>query len=238
MTPHHSKTIGILGGMSSESTQEYYRRLDRAINDRFGGHTDAELLIRSLDFGPVKSRQERGDWDAVAEIVVDGAQSLEDGGAEFVLLASNTIHRIAAEIEAALSVPFVHIVDPTATAIREAGLDSVGLLGTRHVLEGDFYIEQLRERGIDCHVPGPSDRQELDEVIFAELTQGEQSKTSRRTVQKIAATLVQAGADGIVLGCTELDLLVEKPTVAGVPVFDTTALHVERAVALAVDDYM
>ena len=230
-----SKTIGVLGGTSSESTHQYYRQLDRGINDRYGGHTDADLLIRSLDFGAIKARQDDGDWGGVADLLVPAARSLESGGADFVLLASNTLHRVAPSVEAALSVPFVHIVDPTAAAIEAAGVERVGLLGTRHVTGGEFYADRLTAAGIETVVPDQQGREELDELIFGELTRGEVTASGRETLRSIAADLVEAGAGGIVLGCTELDLVVEGEGIAGVPAFDTTARHVERAVELATE---
>ena len=230
-----SKTIGILGGASSESTHQYYRRLDRAVNEHFGGHTDADLLIRSLDFGAIKARQDEGDWEGVAEILVPAARSLEAGGADVVLLASNTLHRVAPAVEAALSVPFVHIADPTAAAIEAAGVERVGLLGTRHVTGGEFYADRLAASGIETVVPEQSGREELDGLIFGELTRGEVTASGREAVRSIAADLVEAGAGGIVLGCTELALVVEGERIAGVPAFDTTARHVERAVELATE---
>jgi len=223
-------TVGILGGMSSQSTIEYYRLLDEGINEALGGHHAADLVIRSVDFGEIERfiREER--WDDAGAFLADAARDVEAAGADFVVMATNTMHRVASAIEDALSVPFVHIVDATADAIDAAGIDTVGVLGTAAVMEGDFYAERFADRGIDVIVPDDEDRTLVDDVIFEELTGGVIREESRNAYLRVIDDLVEAGAEGVVLGCTEIDLLVEQSDRPGVLLFDTTALHVERAV--------
>ncbi|MFC7130652.1 aspartate/glutamate racemase family protein [Haloferax chudinovii] len=224
------RTVGVLGGMSSQSTIEYYRLIDEGINDVRDGHHAAELLIRSVDFGTIERFIRTEQWGDAGEYLAAAATDLEAGGADFVVMATNTMHRVAPRLEAALSIPFVHIVDPTADAIRAEGLDTVGVLGTRATMEGAFYRERFEERGIDVVVPDSSRFGELDRIIFEELTKGEIRESSRAFYLGAIDSLVERGAEGIVLGCTEIELLVEQTDRPGVPLFDTTALHVERAV--------
>jgi len=230
MTDSTLRTVGVLGGMSSQSTIEYYRLLDEGINDARGGHSASDLLIRSVDFGDVERFIRTEQWERAGEYLADAARDLEAGGAEFVLMATNTMHRVAPAIERALSVPFVHIVDVTADAVSAAGLDTVGVLGTDAVMTGDFYRDRFAEHGIDVVVPGPSDREVVDEIVFEELTKGEIREESRSTYLRVIDDLTDAGAQGVVLGCTEIDLLIDQADRPNVPMFDTTALHVERAV--------
>jgi len=224
------RTVGVLGGMSSQSTIEYYRLLDEGINDARGGHSAGDLLIRSVDFADVERFIRTEQWERAGEYLADAARDLEAGGAEFVLMATNTMHRVAPAIEAALSVPFVHIVDVTADAISAAGLDTVGVLGTGAVMTGGFYRDRFAEHGIDVVVPDASDREVVDGIIFEELTRGEIREESRSTYLRVIDDLTDAGAQGVVLGCTEIDLLIDQADRPDVPMFDTTALHVERAV--------
>jgi len=223
-------TVGVLGGMSSQSTIEYYRLLDEGINEALGGHHAADLAIRSVDFGEIERfiREER--WDDAGAFLSDAARDVEAAGADFVVMATNTMHRVAPAIEDALSVPFVHIVDVTAEAIDAAGIDTVGVLGTHAVMEGDFYAERFGDHGIDVIVPDDEDRTLVDDVIFEELTSGVICDESREAYLRIIDDLVDAGAEGVVLGCTEIDLLVDQSDRPAVPLFDTTALHVEHAV--------
>jgi aspartate racemase len=230
MTDSTLRTVGVLGGMSSQSTIEYYRLLDEGINDARGGHSAGDLLIRSVDFGDVERFIRTEQWERAGEYLADAARDLEAGGAEFVLMATNTMHRVAPAIERALSVPFVHIVDVTADAVSAAGLDTVGVLGTDAVMTGGFYRDRFAEHGIDVVVPGPSDREVVDEIVFEELTKGEIREESRSTYLRVIDDLTDAGAQGVVLGCTEIDLLIDQADRPNVPMFDTTALHVERAV--------
>lgn len=227
------RTVGILGGMSSESTVSYYRAIDEGVREARGGHTDAELLIRSVNFGRIERYIREDRWDEARATLVEAAAALEAGGAAVVLLATNTMHRVAPAIEAALSVPFVHIVDVTARAVRAAGLETVGLLGTRTTMEADFYRDRLATHGLAVRVPEAPARAAVDRIIFEELTEGTVTDASRERYLTVIDELVAAGAEGVVLGCTEIGLLVEQEDRPEVPLLDTTALHVERAVDLA-----
>ncbi len=220
----------MLGGMSSQSTIEYYRRIDRGINDVRGGHAAGDVVIRSVNFADVERFIRTEQWDRAGEYLADAARDLAAAGAAFVVMATNTMHRVAPRIEAALSIPFVHILDVTADAITAAGLETVGVLGTEAVMTGSFYRHRLADHGIDVVVPEPSDREAVDEIIFEELTHGEIREESRSTYLRVIDDLTGAGAQGVVLGCTEIELLVEQADCPDVPLFDTTALHVDRAV--------
>ena len=224
------RTVGILGGMSSQSTVEYYRLIDKGINDVLGGHNAGELLIRSVNFAEIEGYIDTERWDEAATYLSEAARSLEAGGADVVIMATNTMHKVAPQITAALSVPFLHIVDVAADAIGAAGIDTVGVLGTRATMEGEFYRGRFQDHGIDVVVPNRAERDDVDRIIFEELTKGEVRDESRETYLDVIDSLTAAGAEGIVLGCTEIELLVEQDDRPAVPMFDTTALHVERAV--------
>ena len=224
------RTVGILGGMSSQSTVEYYRLIDKGINDVLGGHNAGELLIRSVNFAEIEGYIDTERWDEAATYLSEAARSLEAGGADVVIMATNTMHKVAPQITAALSVPFLHIVDVAADAIGAAGIDTVGVLGTRATMEGEFYRGRFEDHGIDVVVPNRAEREDVDRIIFEELTKGEVRDESRETYLDVIDSLTAAGAEGIVLGCTEIELLVEQDDRPAVPMFDTTALHVERAV--------
>ncbi|QSG09609.1 aspartate/glutamate racemase family protein [Halapricum desulfuricans] len=225
------RTIGVLGGMSSESTITYYRQIDQGINDALGGHAAGEVLIRSVNFGEIERFIRTEQWDTAGDYLAQAARGLEAGGADFVVMATNTMHRVAPAIERAISIPFVHIVDVTADAIRAAGIETVGLLGTQPTMEASFYRDRLAEHGIDVVVPEPTDREAVDTIIFEELTDGIVRDESRERYLDVIDDMVAAGADGVVLGCTEIELLIEQADRPDVPLFDTTALHVERAIA-------
>lgn len=229
------QTIGVLGGMSSESTREYYRLIDEGINDVRGGHHAGDIVIRSVNFAAVESFIATERWDDAGAYLADAATDLEAAGADVVIMATNTMHRVAPAIEDALSVPFVHIADPTAEAIRGAGLDTVGVLGTAAVMTDAFYADRFAEHGIDVIVPDTGDRTLVDEIIFDELVHGEVSQDSRQSYLRVVDDLVDRGAEGIVLGCTEIELLIEQADRPTVPVFDTTALHVDRLVEFALE---
>ena len=229
-------TVGILGGMSSESTIEYYRGIDAGVNEARGGHAAADLLIRSVDFATVEAfiREER--WDEAGDHLAAAARDLERGGADAVFMATNTMHRVAPAITDALSIPFVHIVDVAADAIREAGVETVGVLGTQTTMEGAFYRERFADHGIEVLVPDAPARADVDRIIFEELTHGEVRESSRGTYLDAVDDLVAAGAGGVVLGCTEIEMLLSQEDRPDVPMFDTTALHVERAVEYALGE--
>ncbi|MFC3958054.1 aspartate/glutamate racemase family protein [Halovivax cerinus] len=233
---HDIATVGILGGMSSESTREYYRQIDEGINDELGGHNAGDLVIRSINFAAIERCIRTERWDRAGDMLVDAAIDLEAAGADFVVMATNTMHRVAPRLVDALSIPFVHIVDVAAEAIRADGLQTVGVLGTAAVMEGDFYRDRFADHGIETLVPDADDREAVDRIIFEELTHGEVLADSRERYLEIVDRLVERGAEGVVLGCTEIELLVSQADRPDVPLYDTTALHVERAVERSLGD--
>ena len=227
------KTIGLLGGMSWESSIEYYRLVNEAVRDRLGGLHSADCLLRSVDFTAVEALQRESRWDEAGELLAAEAHALERAGAELLVLCTNTMHKVADAIVAAIGIPFVHIADTTAHAVRAAGLERVGLLATAYTMEQDFYVGRLRERhGLDVLVPGDEDRATVHRVIYDELCVGVVDARSREAYRAIMERLAAGGAQAILLGCTEIDLLVGAQD-SPVPVFDTTRLHAERAVELA-----
>jgi aspartate racemase len=227
------KRIGLLGGMSWESSIEYYRLVNEITRDRFGGLHSADCLLRSVDFAEIEVLQRDGRWDEAGERLAREAGELVAGGAELLVLCTNTMHKVADAITAAIDIPFVHIADTTAVAVRAAGLTTVGLLATGYTMEQDFYVGRLREvHGLDVLVPGEADRRVVHDVIYRELCVGIVDDGSREEYRRIMRDLADRGAQGILLGCTEIDLLVG-PEDSPVPTFDTTRLHAERAVELA-----
>ncbi len=227
------KTIGLIGGMSWESSAEYYRLINEAVKERLGGLHSAQLLLYSVDFAAIERLQHRGDWDAAGAILADAARRLERGGADFLLLCTNTMHKVADAITQSVGIPFVHIADPTATAIRDAGIGTIGLLGTRFTMEQEFYRGRLEgQYGLRVLVPDEADRAMVHRIIYDELCLGKVREESRAAYRAIMAWLVAQGAQGIILGCTEITLLVDG-TDATVPLFDTTRLHAAHAAALA-----
>jgi aspartate racemase len=227
------KRIGLLGGMSWESSAVYYRLLNEAVRDRLGGLHSADCVLRSVDFAEVELLQREARWAAAGARLAAEARSLAAAGAELLVLCTNTMHKVADEVGAAVDVPLVHIADATAEAVRARGLARVGLLATAYTMEQDFYTGRLRERHeLDVLVPGAGDRALVHAVIYDELCRGIVREGSREAYRRIMDDLVARGAQGILLGCTEIDLLVG-PQDASVPVFDTTQLHVEAAIDLA-----
>jgi aspartate racemase len=230
------KRIGLLGGMSWESSAEYYRLVNEIVRERLGGLSSADCVMRSIDFAPMELLQREGRWDEAGDLLAEESRALVAAGAELIVLCTNTMHKLADRITAAVDVPFVHIADTTAAAVRSAGLDSVGLLATAYTMEQDFYVGRLRDKhGLRVLVPDDGDRKIVHDVIYGELCVGVVSDASREEYRRIMAALVLAGAQGILLGCTEIDLLVGADD-ASVPVFDTTALHARAAVDLALAD--
>lgn len=227
------RTVGVLGGMSSVASAEYYRRLNEGVNAHLGGHASAELLLYSVDFAVIEACIRAERWDQAADYLVERATRLQRGGAEFLVLATNTLHRVAAEVEAAIDIPFIHIVDVTADAVLDAGAGRLGLLGTAPVMQAAFYRSRFAARGIDVLVPSPPDQALVHRVIFEELTHGRLEDRSREEYVRIMRELADRGADGIVLGCTEISLLVSPDDVPDLALYDTTSLHVDRAVQLA-----
>ncbi|MGF6700580.1 aspartate racemase [Paraburkholderia sp. MM5496-R1] len=228
------KTIGVIGGMSWESSTEYYRLLNRHAKARLGGHHNARSLLLTVDFASIEANQRAGDWHALGEQMADAARQLERGGADLVILATNTMHRVCESIEQAITVPFLHIADPTGAALRAAGVERVGLLGTRYTMEQTFYMGRLRERyGLDTLVPDEDERADVHRIIYDELCHGNVTDASRKVYQRVIEHLAARGAQAVILGCTEITLLI-KPEDSVLPVFDTTALHAQAAVEWAI----
>jgi aspartate racemase len=228
------KTIGVIGGMSWESSTEYYRLLNRYAKARLGGHHNARSLMLTVDFADIEEGQRAGAWDRLGAQMADAAQRLERGGADLVMLATNTMHRVYESIEAAISIPFLHIADPTGDALRAAGVERVGLLGTRYTMEQTFYAGRLRERfGLDTLVPDDDRRRDVHRIIYEELCHGVLDAQSRRLYQRAIDDMAARGAQAVILGCTEITLLIKQDDTA-LPVFDTTALHAQAAVDWAI----
>ncbi|WP_250461562.1 aspartate/glutamate racemase family protein [Microbulbifer litoralis] len=227
------KTIGLIGGMSWESTQIYYRLINEAVREKLGGLHSARLLLNSIDFADIEPLQRSGQWQRAGELLVDAAEALVAGGADFLVLCTNTMHKVAPAIEAAVPVPLLHIADATAAAIKQAGIRRVGLLGTAFTMEQDFYRKRLLEQhGIAVDIPGEIDRALVHRVIFEELCRGTVTEVSRREFGGIVSRLQRAGAEAVVLGCTEIGLLL-RPENVPIPLFDTAEIHARAAVNLA-----
>jgi len=227
------KRIGLLGGMSWESTAVYYRLINELVAERLGGLHSADCLLRSVDFDGIALMQREDRWAEAGTLLAREAQTLEAAGAELLVLCTNTMHKLAAEIELALTIPFVHIADTTARAVLGDGVQRVGLLATAYTMEQDFYTGRLRDKhGLTVLIPDAADGRLVHDVIYDELCQGIVNDSSRAEYRRIMHDLADRGAEGILLGCTEIDLLVG-PSDSPVPVFDTTRLHAERAVELA-----
>lgn len=230
------KTIGLIGGMSWESTQIYYRRINELVRERLGGLHSARLLLYSVDFHEVEQLQSAGRWDEAGAQLALAARSLAAAGADFLLLCTNTMHRVAPAIEAAVEIPLLHIADATGASIRESGARSVGLLGTRFTMEQDFYRGRLQaQHGVSVLLPDAGERELVHKVIYDELCLGTVRDDSRAAYRDVIARLTARGAEGIVLGCTEIGLLVEQGDFS-VPLFDTTEIHARKAVDWALCD--
>lgn len=227
------KTIGLIGGMSWESSAEYYRIINEAVKARLGGTHNAQSLMFTVNFAEIEALQVAGDWDTAADRMVEAAQRLERGGADCIILCTNTMHRTAPAIEASTTVPLIHIADPTAQAIAQAGITRIGLLGTRYTMEQDFYKGRLIDKyGLDVLIPDADERTIIHNIIYEELVLGTIHDDSRRAYQQVITSLADRGAEGVILGCTEITLLI-KPADSPLPVFDTTTLHALAAVDFA-----
>jgi aspartate racemase len=223
------RRIGLLGGMSWESSVAYERIINETVRARLGGVHSADLIVRSFDFAEIEALQAADDWEGAGTLLADAARHLESGGAELLVLCTNTMHRVVDAIEAAVSVPLLHIADATAAAVRAAGVDTVALLGTAYTMDGEFYRGRLADRhGLRVLVPGAEDRAEVHRVIFEELVRGIIDKESKQRYLDIIDRLVAAGARGVIAGCTEIELLV-RPDDVSVPYFPTTLLHATAA---------
>jgi len=228
-------TIGLLGGMSWESSVLYEELINTEVRDRLGGLHSADLIVRSYDFAEIEALQSAGRWDEAGSLLAGDAHRLEQAGAGLILLCTNTMHRVADTIIEAIEVPFLHLADATADAVVAAGLDSVGLLGTKFTMEQDFYRGRLESHGLTVHLPAPADRALVHDVIYDELVRGELRQSSREDFLDVIDRLGQAGAEGIVAGCTEIELLVTSED-THLPYFPTTQLHARAAVDMALAD--
>ena len=229
------KTIGIIGGLSPESTVKYYEWLNAGAKKRLGGHHSARILLSSLDFGEFVALKAKDDWDGQGDLIVLEAERLERAGADFIILATNTMHMFADRIRAAVNIPFLHLAEATADQIIAQGIETIGLLGTRYTMEFDFYKAGLRKRGIEALVPDTADISEVNRIIYDELVHGVVSEASKASYRDIIASLEARGAKGIIMGCTEITLLVDSGD-ARVPLFDTTRIHVEKALDFAFEE--
>ena len=227
------KTIGLIGGMSWESTAEYYRIINEAVKERLGGFHSAKIVMYSVDFKEIRELQLEARWDEATNLMIDAARRVERGGADFVLICTNTMHKMAEEVEASISIPLLHIADVTAERIISSGLKKVGLLGTAFTMEQDFYKGRLIDKyGLEVVIPSQIKRQVVDNIIFNELCLGEIKDSSRGQIKTIMGNLVDDGAQGIILGCTELPSLIKQKD-CSVPLFDTTAIHAKAAAEYA-----
>ncbi|NHK29108.1 aspartate/glutamate racemase family protein [Parvularcula flava] len=227
------KTIGLIGGMSWESSAVYYRLINQGVRQRLGGAHSARSLMLSVDFGEVEKLQHEGKWEPLSQIMVDAASDLQKGGADCVVICTNTMHKMADDVAASVSIPLLHIADAAAERVKADGIKRVGLLGTAFTMEQDFYKGRLRERhGLDVIIPGEQDRKAVHDVIYSELIVGKVENASRRAYQGIIARLTDEGAEAIILGCTEIMLLVG-PDDCPVPLYDTTVIHAAAAVDFA-----
>ena len=228
MTTYPLKTLGLIGGMSWESTVPYYREINQAVKARLGGLHSARIILYSVDFAEVEHLQASGQWQAAGALLADVAQRLEGAGADALVLCTNTMHKVADAITAAVHIPLLHIADPTARAIQQAGHTTVGLLGTRFTMEQDFYRQRLEQHGLTVLTPGEADRERVHQIIYQELCLGQVRDASRQAYLRVIAELGAQGAQAIILGCTEIGLLVQA-TDCALPLFDTTTLHARSA---------
>ncbi len=227
------KMIGLIGGMSWESSIEYYRIINETAKGKLGGLHSAKSLMVTVDFAEIEKLQHEGRWDDAAQILIRCAQDLEHGGADFIVLCTNTMHKVADQIQAGIKIPFLHIADATAEKIKSAGLQKIGLLGTRFTMEQDFYKSRLTEKyGLEVLIPNNAERELVHRVIYDELCLGVVKNDSRNNYKEIMQSLVEQGAQGIILGCTEIELLVKQED-ASVPLFPTSRIHAVAAVEYA-----
>lgn len=227
------KTIGLLGGLSWESTKEYYHIINETVKQQLGGLNSAKIVLYSVNFAEIESLQRQGRWQDITSILVHAAKSIEAGGADFLMLCTNTMHRVADEIQANIRIPFLHIADAAATAVKSRGLTSIGLLGTRITMEEDFYKMRLVSRHeLQVLIPSEKDREIVNRIIYEELVLGKIEAVSRQEYLRIITELASRGAQGVILGCTEIGLLINQQDTP-LPLFDTTIVHAQAAVAFA-----
>ncbi|MCK7548201.1 aspartate/glutamate racemase family protein [Marinobacter koreensis] len=232
------KTIGLLGGMSWESTQTYYRLINEGVKARLGGLHSARMVLYSVDFAEIEALQHAGDWAATARILSDSALSLQKAGADFLVIGTNTMHKVAPEITQTIDIPLLHIADATAAVLKQNGVRRVGLLGTRFTMEQDFYRERLEDASIEVLTPDETQRNDVHRIIYEELCRGDIRGASRETYLAVVASLADRGAQGVILGCTEIGLLINQSDTS-IPLYDTTVIHarqaVEQSLAMASD---
>lgn len=227
------KTIGLIGGMSWESSQEYYRIINETVKGILGGFHSAKSIMYSVDFEEVEKLQHQGEWEKLTKLMIEAAQKVEKGGADFVIICTNTMHKVAEEVQSNIKIPLLHIADATAEKINEEGLKKIGLLGTKFTMEKSFYKGRLIDKfGIGVIIPNEEERQTVHDVIYDELCLGEVKQFSKNKFIEIIQNLISNGAEGIVLGCTEIPLLIKQEDV-NVPLFDTTTIHAKAAVDYA-----
>ncbi|MEL6403502.1 MAG: aspartate/glutamate racemase family protein [Chloroflexota bacterium] len=228
------KTIGLIGGLSWESSIEYYRIINEAVREQRGGLHSAQCLMYSFDFAEIEALQVKGDWDKATHRMIAAARQVERGGADCIVICSNTMHRMADDVQNAVDIELLHIADATAEAIKKASIQHIGLLGTRFTMEQDFYKGRLiKKHGLDVRIPDDTGRTQVHDIIYEELVVGVVNEPSRVTYQEVIAQLVADGAEGVILGCTEIELLISKPEHSPVPTFPTTYLHAIAAVEWA-----
>lgn len=227
------KTIGMIGGMSWESSLEYYRIVNQAVKEKLGGFHSAQCILYSLDFDDVEKLQHQGDWESLTRLMIEAAQRVKKAGADFLVICTNTMHKMADEVQKAIQIPLLHIADVAAGAVKANGQSRVGLLGTKFTMEQDFYKGRLKEiHGIDILIPEDKERQLIHDILYNELCLGEIKELSREKFQSIIQNLVKHGAQGVILGCTEIPLIVSQEDYE-IPLYDTTALHAKAAVDFA-----
>ena len=228
------KTIGLIGGMSWESTVTYYKLMNQAVKNRLGGFHSAKILLYSVDFSEIEELQRGGAWEKSGELLADVAQRLEQAGADMILIGTNTMHKVADQVRESVGVPLVHIAEATAEELRGQGIRKVALLGTKYTMQQHFYRDKLEEAGLTVLVPGDDEMEQINQIIFQELCLGIQSDHSREFIQSVIDVLGKEGAEGVILGCTELGLLLQQEG-SPLPLFDTTRIHADAAVRMALD---
>ena len=229
MTVQKQRTLGIIGGMSWESTQSYYRLINEGIKAKLGNLHSADLLIHSVDFAPISELQAQGKWEELGDIMVNSGKRLQAAGAQGLLIATNTMHKVAEQVQAATNLPLIHIADATADAIKQQGLTKIALLGTQFTMTEDFYKQRLIDASLQVLIPDTDARAEVHRIIYDELCQGQLLASSRQYYTQVINELAAQGAEGVILGCTEIGLLISQAD-SPIPVFDTTAIHAAAAV--------
>lgn len=229
------KTIGLIGGMSWESTIPYYRIINEAVRDKLGGLHSAKIILNSVEFSEIEECQAKGEWDKSGEILGKAAASLEKAGADFIVICTNTMHKVVPQIQKHISIPIVHIADATADKLKKCGIKNVALLGTKYTMTQDFYKDRLRQAEINVLIPSEKDIEIVNRVIYEELCVGVISEDSRKEYIRIIDELGGRGAEGVILGCTEIGLLIHQED-ASLPVFDTTLIHAQRAAEIAMEE--